>query len=235
MLHASDSAPHKKERAGARAGRRGRPAGKLRAIPRHKPSDTKAQLVAAAIKLFGHNGFHATSVGDIVDAAGTSKGAFYHHFYSKDEVLRQIHDQFIDSLGGRVREVVARELSAEDTIRLIMEEFARCSEEFREEITIFFRERQYLTGKVFAEIRRKRSEIERLTIDTLERGIANGEFHPLQSTRIVAFGIIGMGAWMYQWYRSGGALDYKTVARIYSDVVVDGLRSRSGSKGTSRA
>lgn len=191
-------------------------------------SHTKAQVLKAAIRLFGRDGFHATSVNDIVKAAGVTKGAFYHHFVSKDEVLRQIHDEFIDNELSRMRAVVARNLSASETLHLLIEEFARCSENYREEIIIFFRERQHVSKKVFAEIARKRDEAEQIFIDTLERGISNGEFRQPKSTRISAFGIIGMGVWMYQWYRPGGPLGFRAVARIYADLVIDGLRPRTG-------
>ena len=44
---------------------------------------TRADLIAAAQDLFIHRGFKKTSVNAIVEAAGVSKGAFYHHFESK--------------------------------------------------------------------------------------------------------------------------------------------------------
>jgi len=48
-----------------------------------KPS-ARDRLVEAGIKLIRTNGYSATSVGQICAAAGVSKGAFFHHFASKE-------------------------------------------------------------------------------------------------------------------------------------------------------
>jgi len=49
---------------------------------------TRAQLLAAATKVFVERGYDATKVADIVGAAGISHGTFYIYFTSKDEVLQ---------------------------------------------------------------------------------------------------------------------------------------------------
>lgn len=48
-----------------------------------KPS-ARDKLLDAAIMLIRQNGFAATSVDDLCKAAGVTKGAFFHHFESKD-------------------------------------------------------------------------------------------------------------------------------------------------------
>jgi AcrR family transcriptional regulator len=48
---------------------------------------TRATLVQAAAKLFAENGYHATSVPDIVKAAGVGHGTFYEYFGSRREIL----------------------------------------------------------------------------------------------------------------------------------------------------
>ena len=49
-----------------------------------QPSGTKAKLLDAALRLVRERGFAATSVDDLCGAAGVTKGAFFHHFASKD-------------------------------------------------------------------------------------------------------------------------------------------------------
>lgn len=48
---------------------------------------TREHIVAAADDLFYRQGFEATSFADIASAVGISRGNFYHHFKSKDEIL----------------------------------------------------------------------------------------------------------------------------------------------------
>lgn len=54
--------------------------------------------MAASIELFEQNGFSETSIQDIVDALGVTKGTFYYYFTSKEELLMDIHLRYIERL-----------------------------------------------------------------------------------------------------------------------------------------
>ena len=54
------------------------------------PEITYERIVLAATELFVENGYYNTSVQDIVDKVGLSKGAIYHHFESKEEILKAV-------------------------------------------------------------------------------------------------------------------------------------------------
>ena len=54
------------------------------------------RILAAALRLFVDKGFHSTSIPEIVTASGTSIGAVYHHFTSKDELAHVLHRQLVD-------------------------------------------------------------------------------------------------------------------------------------------
>ncbi len=50
----------------------------------------RKQLVDFAARRFAGNGYHRTSISDIVEGLGVGKGVFYWYFESKEELLRQI-------------------------------------------------------------------------------------------------------------------------------------------------
>jgi AcrR family transcriptional regulator len=59
-------------------------------MDRHRtrdPETRRAELVAIAGSLFAERGYDATTVEDIIGRAGLSKGAFYHYFRSKEDLL----------------------------------------------------------------------------------------------------------------------------------------------------
>lgn len=58
-----------------------------------KGDKRKAQILAAAEALFLEKGYENTSIQDILDCVSLSKGGFYHHFNSKDELLDEICTQ----------------------------------------------------------------------------------------------------------------------------------------------
>jgi TetR/AcrR family transcriptional regulator, transcriptional repressor for nem operon len=53
-------------------------------------SDTSRHIVEAADRLFYEHGYEATSFADIANAVGLSRGNFYYHFKSKDEILSAV-------------------------------------------------------------------------------------------------------------------------------------------------
>lgn len=56
------------------------------------PEERRAQLLGCAQALFFSKGFEDTTIQDVLDMAGVSKGGFYHHFKSKDELLFAVMD-----------------------------------------------------------------------------------------------------------------------------------------------
>lgn len=53
----------------------------------------KEKIVHESLKLFSLKGFLSTSIHDILDAADTSKGGFYNHFSSKEDLFFQVLDE----------------------------------------------------------------------------------------------------------------------------------------------
>jgi len=59
---------------------------------------SRAQVLEAALGLFSHKGYGATSVREIADLAGLSTGSVYHHFKDKETVFRALLDQYWQAL-----------------------------------------------------------------------------------------------------------------------------------------
>jgi AcrR family transcriptional regulator len=58
----------------------------------------KKELLDAALELFYESGYDNTSINDIINKVGVTKGAFYYHFKSKEEVLDTIALQQAEEL-----------------------------------------------------------------------------------------------------------------------------------------
>lgn len=56
--------------------------------------NTKNKIITAAWKLFYEQGYDDTTIEEIVEASGTSKGSFYHYFSGKDALLGTLADLF---------------------------------------------------------------------------------------------------------------------------------------------
>ncbi len=82
----------------------------------------RAEILAAAAELFARNGFHATSMADIIAATGMSAGAVYRYFRSKDELIAAVAASALhaaDQVFARLLEGGATPSPAEAVISII--------------------------------------------------------------------------------------------------------------------
>lgn len=63
-----------------------------------RSEETRTRIMDAAVKLFSTRGFAAASVDDICAEAGISKGAFYHHFESKQALFLALLDGWLQAI-----------------------------------------------------------------------------------------------------------------------------------------
>ncbi|WP_188989686.1 TetR/AcrR family transcriptional regulator [Paenibacillus nasutitermitis] len=78
----------------------------------------KQQILEGAIKSFSEKGYRGTSIQDIADALGISKGSLYFYFKSKEDLLLSIFKYYIESMGKKSQELSqSTELSSRDKLR----------------------------------------------------------------------------------------------------------------------
>jgi AcrR family transcriptional regulator len=70
-----------------------------------KSEVSREQVLDAAIAVLAKKGITATSIQDIADAAGLSKGSVHYHFESKEELLERVLDRCCEVVETRVRAV----------------------------------------------------------------------------------------------------------------------------------
>lgn len=67
--------------------------------------NVKSRIVSAAWELFHDKGYNHTTVDDIIELSGTSKGSFYYYFDTKDQLLNTLSlvlDEFYEELESRM-------------------------------------------------------------------------------------------------------------------------------------
>ncbi|MBR3788267.1 MAG: TetR/AcrR family transcriptional regulator [Firmicutes bacterium] len=83
--------------------------------------NTKGKIVSAAWKLFYEQGYDETTVEEIVEESGTSRGSFYHYFEGKDALLSSLSVLFDDKY-EELSQTMDPDLSPIDKLKYINQE-----------------------------------------------------------------------------------------------------------------
>jgi TetR/AcrR family transcriptional repressor of nem operon len=95
---------------------------------------TRERILDSAQRLVLEQGLAATSIDDVLTAAETSKGAFFHHFPSKNALARALVERYAEGDVAFLEEFMARaERESDDPAEQIVA-FVRCFEEASDEI-----------------------------------------------------------------------------------------------------
>lgn len=82
-----------------------------------RTEETRSRILEAAAACFAQNGYDATGVAEICKAAGLSKGAFYHHFETKQEVFLALLNQWLGATDAEMAALGANMTSVPDALR----------------------------------------------------------------------------------------------------------------------
>lgn len=81
---------------------------------------TRDSIIQAADTLFYEQGFEYTSFSNIADAVNISRGNFYHHFKTKDEILTAVVAERLERTRAMLAQWEAEGKSAQDRIKLFI-------------------------------------------------------------------------------------------------------------------
>ncbi|MFS0869620.1 TetR/AcrR family transcriptional regulator [Paenibacillus xylanilyticus] len=83
------------------------------------PEQTVQHILSVAAQLFTDKGYEKTSIQDILEALGMSKGAIYHHFKSKEEILNAVMEQQFEYSARMLDQLVIHTTAATAKEKLI--------------------------------------------------------------------------------------------------------------------
>lgn len=190
----------------------------------------RAEVITLAAGLFDRDGYASVSMEQIAAAAGIAKPTLYHYFRAKDEILRGIHETFIDLLLGRQDERERLGLAPADLLLGAMTDIFGLMETHRGHVRVFFEHHRELPDGARTGIRVKRDRYEQLIRGAVTDGIRTGVFRDVDPDT-ATLAIFGVCNWAYQWWRPGGRADPAHTAQKMWDLIIRGLASSGEQPG----
>ena len=190
----------------------------------------RGRIIKESIDLFDKKGFSKTSIQDIVDTIGVTKGTFYYYFKSKQELLMDIHLNYIKEL-------------LKEQVDILKDEYISCQEKMKKLIyliiqnikvhgksaRVFTREVRHLDEEQLILVNSYRREFRINLQKLIEEGIEKGEFRDQKRSDIVIFGILGMVNRSYNWYNPDGEVSEEELVNIYMDLILNGIKKDTSS------
>ena len=100
-----------------------------------RPEERPRELLEAALAVFSQRGFRNTRLDDVAEAAGVTKGAIYHYFDTKEELLLSVIEHYQSLAFGRAEEALAnRGLSAAERIEQVIKQVFQPTEERKRQL-----------------------------------------------------------------------------------------------------
>lgn len=180
-----------------------------------RQSPVERRILDAALRLFAQRGFDGTSVQGVVAAAEVTKGALYHYFDSKDDLLYEIYHSLIARQLADLGDVLARDLPPREAVRAVLAGLIVSTAEHIDEAKVFSREMHRLDDARMRSVRADRRRYHVTFRGLVEQGQRDGVFSaatPAETVTIVALGMVNQ---MPSWYRSDGP---KTAAQLADEV-----------------
>lgn len=186
----------------------------------------RAPILAAAIDNFTRLGYHGTSMRDIAMGAGVTVGSIYHHFDSKQAILRHLMERtMFDLLEVTTAAIADARPSPRGELAAFAEAWALFHTTRQAEALIGASEIRSLEDRGRDAVVGLRDRQERLVRAIVQRGVDQGEFltpYPVEATRA----ILTMGAALSTWYRSDGDLEPAAMAERFAEIALSAVGSR---------
>ncbi|AZG45943.1 TetR/AcrR family transcriptional regulator [Gordonia insulae] len=168
---------------------------------RHKTDryhEKREHIVEVAVELFSRNGYAATGVADIGEAAGLARGALYYYIGSKEELLGAIHDKVLDPLLVEGSAVVALDLSFPARLQLISESLLRQIIHRPDHVRVFLHDHRHLEGERREHFREKRARFEGQIRRILQDGAILGQID-VEDLELATLAFLNLHNYTYQW------------------------------------
>lgn len=179
-------------------------------------------ILQAALSLFHHKGYHATSVQDLADAVGLQKASLYHYFRSKEDLLFPLIERALAGHLSDIREIARAPGSPEEKLETAIAAHVRRITDSGILMQVFMSESRHLGRKEREKINAMADEY-RLTLESIVRqGLGEGRFAGADAA-MATFAILGACNWVPQWFRPGGEKSPEDVAGEFIGLFRRGL------------
>lgn len=187
-------------------------------------SNNRQKIIAASWELFDEKGYEETTVDDIIEKTGTSKGTFYHYFNSKEDLLSLFSGMFDERYDEFAKSLDTSLNSFDKLIMLSKECFFTIENDYSLDLVarmysshLFAKNQKYLLDKN----RTYYKMLKNIITEGQQRGQIREDMSPAE---IIKMYTIADRALVYDWCMCGGEYSLRDYGCKMMNMFLSGLR-----------
>jgi TetR/AcrR family transcriptional regulator, cholesterol catabolism regulator len=169
--------------------------------------NSRADVVAAAGRLFAERGYHGTSMRDLGRELGLLGSSLYAHVDSKQDLLVEVVEEGARLFQDSADQALADGGSAPDRVRRLVAGHVDVVLDNRDVVRTFLNEARMLDEEHRARVIAARDAYEQAFRGVIGDGVAEGAFRAGADPKIASILILSMLNAVERWYRPDGVLD----------------------------
>ncbi|GAA5055913.1 AcrR family transcriptional regulator [Thermocatellispora tengchongensis] len=198
-----------------------------------EPEPVRRRLLSEATRLFAERGFEGTSVQEIVTAAGVTKGAMYHYFDSKDDLLHEIYGRVLRMQMERLLMFADGPGTVTERLHAAAADVVMTSVANLDDSKIFFRSMHQLAPETYKSVRAERRRYHERFRDLVAEGQREGVFRSDVPADIVVDFFFGSVHHLGTWYHADGPLSGAELGAYFADLLLRSIAPEPAEAGGS--
>lgn len=189
--------------------------------------DIRQGILRSAARLFAEKGFSTTTIVDLANACNSSRGALYHYFSSKEEILNGIIGEHVSTMLEDLNTIAEARLEPQAHLRAVVRKIMELNAVNNSEQIVLLNDWNQLDDETRAEIGASQRKIIAIVRDALARVDTAHRMTPKFATTY-AMSLLGSINYTYAWYDPNGVVTPQDYADQVVDVFLNGFLSKDG-------
>jgi AcrR family transcriptional regulator len=195
-----------------------------RRAPARRGPETREAIHEAAVELFAQRGYHATSMRAIASAARVQPAAIYHWYPSKEEILIQLQDDFMERLTDKVVAAVARHERPALRLAAAVREHVVFHGLHTRAAFVTDSEIRALTEGPRRALIARRDDYQARFSEMIRDGIRDGSLRT-SDVHVATYAILLQCTGVALWFDAAGPLKLEQVAELHIELVLGSLQA----------
>lgn len=186
--------------------------------------EIRERILRTAGKLFAEKGFATATILDLAKACESSRGALYHYFGSKEEILAEIIESHVAEMRAQLEAIEAQRLDPEAHLREVARCIMRLNAVNSHEQVVLLNDFGLLDADLQAKIAADQRKIVAIVRYALAR-LDDARRLAVSSDSTYAMMLLGILNYTFAWYDRDGPVSPEAFADRTVDIFLDGFRA----------